>query len=270
VTSRPDLIRRLALLADDLAPLTPPASWIDQLRGLCDTARLVLGAAAVSVARTVDADTRPDSPQPDSPEPESADPRGGLVYVAASGEGADQITGTRLASGSGLAGFVVASGQSLAIDRVQDDVRFARDIAEATGYVPTSLLIVPINSTNGDVLGLLSVLDRGTMTAQSSFDALEVASAFAAQAAFVLPRIDLLVRLGPVLVQAIADAVAHDDHDLAAALGRIATRLGPPDDELAATAALLAELRSRPTETRRRVERVLSELLALTEPRRRR
>lgn len=247
-----DLVGRLAALVDDLEPLAVPTEWEGQLVALCSTARVVLGAAAVSVAR-IDQDGDD----------------GGLLYVAADGRGAEEIIGTRLPAGRGLAGFVVASGQSLAIDRVQDDPRFARDVAESTGYVPTSLLVVPIASGNGAVVGALSVLDRGE-SAASSADALEVASSFAVQAALVLPRVDLFVRLGPLLVRAVADAVSTGDEDLAAGLRRLAARLPEPDGDLMETAALLAELRTRDPQTRAAVERVLRELLALSEPRRRR
>lgn len=255
MSSDSDLLGRLSALVDDLEPLAVPAEWQEQLASLCATARLVLGAAAVSVAR-VDQDGDD----------------GGLVYVAADGEGAEEIVGTRLPAGQGLAGFAATSGQSLAIDRVQDDPRFAHEVAQATGYLPTSLLVVPVTADNGTTLGVLSVLDRATSTGAASADALEVASSFAAQAALVLPRVDLLVRLGPLLVRAVADAVdavGAGDADLAAGLRRVAEALPEPDGYLVATAALLAELRTRPPATRAAVERVLGELLSLTEPRRR-
>ena len=254
MATRRDLLRQLADVADDLAPLGVPSGWRAELRSLCATARLALGAAAVSVAR-VDDDRGAGS---------------GIVYLASVGPGAEEIEGTRLPAGRGIAGFVAATGQSLAVDRVQDDPRFARDVAESTGYVPASLLVVPISPEGGDPLGVLSVLDREPGAATSSADALELAGAFAEQAAHLLPRVDLLVRLGPVLVRAVAEAVAVDDDDLAAGLRRVAARLPAPDGELATTAALLAELRSRGPETREAAERVLAELLALTAPRRRR
>jgi len=253
MTSRADMLARLAELADDLDPLATPGELTEQLSALCATARLVLGAAAVSVARVDEDDTGT-----------------ALVYVAADGVGAAEIIGTRLPAGHGVGGFVVASGQSLAIDRVQDDPRFAREIAESTGYVPASLLVVPITDGGGSPVGVLSVLDRDASAAGSSADALEVATSFARQAAFVLPRIELVVRLGPMLVRAVAEAVAAQDRDLAAGLRRVAARLPESDRELADSAALLAELRDRGPETRAAAERVLAELLALTAPRRRR
>jgi hypothetical protein len=76
-----------------------------------------------------------------------------------------------------LANFVAASGQSLSISGVESDPRFARDVAERSGYVPTSMLLVPVLSTEGDVAGVISVLDRASTL--GDVDALEVAGRFA-------------------------------------------------------------------------------------------
>jgi hypothetical protein len=246
-------LRRMVELADDLGTWAVPAPWTEQLRSLCATARLVLGAAAVSLARVDRSD--------DAAGPE-------LVYVAADGAGAAEIEGVRLPAGRGLAGFVAATGQSLAVERVADDPRFARDVAESTGYVPASMLAVPVGDGDGMPVGVMSVLDRnGTGGGVTSADALVVTSSFAAIAAPVLTRADLLARMGPVLCGALAEA-AGSDEELADLLRRAAG--GPPTDELAGVAGLLAELRTSSPETRAAIERVLDELLALSTPRRRR
>lgn len=240
-----DLIVRLAQIADDLAPLGTHPLLGDQLSSVCDTARTILGAAAVSLARVSDTGG------------------GHLEYVAAHGAGASGIVGALLPAGQGLAGFVVATGQSLAIDRVQDDPRFAREVAESTGYVPTSMLVVPVLTANGSILGVLSVLDRATDRAPSTADALEVAGAFARQAATVLVHLDLCDRIAPILLGSLSSAVESGDADLAAALRHIATTLPEPDRELAEVAALLADLRNRPSHVRAAALRVLEELVSV-------
>jgi hypothetical protein len=199
----------------------------------------------------------------------------GLRYEASAGEGADSIVGVRLASGVGIAGFVAATGQSLALDRVQDDPRWAQEVAESTGFVPTSLLVVPITNDTDELLGVLSVLDR---THRDGVEALALASSFARQAGLLLPSVDLVARLGPMLLLALADVLSSDDgttsssaSDRLAASLRSAAESNPDiDADIARTAARLAELRSRPADQRAAVERVLDELLLLTEPRRRR
>jgi signal transduction protein with GAF and PtsI domain len=84
-----------------------------------------------------------------------------LVFVAADGEGADQIIGLELPVGRGIAGWAVMSGQPIAIRDVRSDARFARDVAESTSYVPTSILAAPIFSRTGEVQGVIEVLDAG-------------------------------------------------------------------------------------------------------------
>jgi len=82
-----------------------------------------------------------------------------LVFEAVSGEGSDTLKGTRFPADSGVAGFVATAGQTLILEDVDADPRFARDVAEGTGYVPKALIASPL--LRGDrVLGVLSVLDR--------------------------------------------------------------------------------------------------------------
>ena len=82
-----------------------------------------------------------------------------VVYAAAWGSGADEVIGMRLERGQGLAGAVVESGEGVAIGDCRRDARFAEAIAQKTGYVPHTMLVVPLER-DGDVIGALSVLDR--------------------------------------------------------------------------------------------------------------
>jgi eukaryotic-like serine/threonine-protein kinase len=84
---------------------------------------------------------------------------GELVYTAAWGAAADEIVGVRLAPGAGLAGAVVASGEGLAIPDCRSDPRWEAQIAEATGYLPYTMLIVPLMHGT-EAVGALSILDR--------------------------------------------------------------------------------------------------------------
>ena len=66
----------------------------------------------------------------------------------------------RLPSTRGIASYVARTGQALAVDTVTGVPRFARDVTQRTGYVPASVLAVPISAPDGDVAGVISVLDR--------------------------------------------------------------------------------------------------------------
>lgn len=87
------------------------------------------------------------------------DTRTTLHYVAATGAGATQIVGTELPVHRGLAGWVVTSGQSLALREARRDDRFAADVAESTGYVPDVVLGAPLFTASGEIRGVLTVLD---------------------------------------------------------------------------------------------------------------
>lgn len=82
-----------------------------------------------------------------------------LVFEAVSGEGSDSLKGSRFPADAGVAGFVATAGQPLILDDVSNDPRFARDVAQGTGYVPKALIAAPLLSGER-VLGVLSVLDR--------------------------------------------------------------------------------------------------------------
>jgi GAF domain-containing protein len=119
-----------------------------------------------------------------------------LEFQAADGVGADLVVGMRLPVGRGLAGYVVASGQALAVSDVRRDQRFDAKTAESTGYVPTSILAVPVEGDDGPV-GVLEVLDR-----QPGAHDMEAAGRAAQQVALVTQ----LARSGAEVDTVIADA----------------------------------------------------------------
>jgi GAF domain-containing protein len=110
-----------------------------------------------------------------------------LVFEAVVGEGEQSLLGQRFPAGTGVAGWVLATRTPLVIEDVARDPRFAKDVAEDTGYVPQGLMAVPLLHEER-ALGVLEVLDR-----QSRFtlEEMELLGLFAAQAAVAL---DLLQR----------------------------------------------------------------------------
>jgi hypothetical protein len=84
---------------------------------------------------------------------------GELVYQASWGAGAKEIVGVRLPPGKGLGGSVVATGVGMAVPDCRNDPRFAAQIAAGTGYVPYTMLVIPLKQGNRTI-GVLSVLDK--------------------------------------------------------------------------------------------------------------
>jgi GAF domain-containing protein len=112
-----------------------------------------------------------------------------LVFEAVVGEGEDTLLGTRYPAGKGIAGWVLATRTPLVIEDVQQDPRFAKDVAEDTGYVPSGLMAAPLLHDER-ALGVLSVLDRPE---QSLFTLkeMELLGLFAHQASIA---VDLLLK----------------------------------------------------------------------------
>jgi signal transduction protein with GAF and PtsI domain len=243
--TRRDLLHQLAEASIDLQAVLVSSSISDQLDAVCSTARVVFGAQAVSIAIVRD---------------------DALHYVAASGVGSTEIVGTVMPLQRGLGGYVALTGEAIAVDRPSDDPRFARDVAERTGFIPSSLLIVPVSGPRGESIGVLTVLDRTVGTT----DALGIASAFAEQLGTVLPTVDDTARGARILLDAVIDAVRSGDAHLADALGRALIRLPAEDAGVAATAVVLERLRRSDDATRERTSALIVDLVELATAKRRR
>ena len=143
-----------------------------------------------------------------------------LRFRCASGEGAAEVVGLELPVGRGIAGWVVSSGQPIAVHDVRADPRFAADVAESTGYVPGSILAAPLIAS-GEAFGVIEVLDR---TPVGGRDDLELLTLLAMHAAMVLELTRTATEPVPADPASVLAEVAH---------------LGPPEQQ--AAAALLAD-----------------------------
>jgi len=107
-----------------------------------------------------------------------------LVFEAVSGEGEDFLVGTRFPADRGIAGWVAATGEPLTVDDLAASTLFARDLAEGTRYVPSSIMAAPVLH-GAEVLGVLQVLDPHPQSRSSIAD-LDLLMMFAGQAGFSL------------------------------------------------------------------------------------
>jgi GAF domain-containing protein len=82
-----------------------------------------------------------------------------LVFEAVAGEGADALVGRRLAATTGLAGWSLAGEEPISVADVSRDPRFAREVAESTGFVPATMTVFPLLG-QGRALGVISLLDQ--------------------------------------------------------------------------------------------------------------
>lgn len=112
-----------------------------------------------------------------------------LVFEAVAGEGEGDLIGMRFPAGNGIAGWVLTTRQPLVVDDLSSDTRWNRSQAESTGYVPKSMMCVPL-LVEERALGVLSVLDRPPET-KLRLREVDLLGLFANQAAIAL---DLLQR----------------------------------------------------------------------------
>jgi GAF domain-containing protein len=112
-----------------------------------------------------------------------------LVFEAVVGEGEEELLGMRFPAGKGIAGWVLATRTPLVIEDVREDPRFATDVAEDTGYVPSGLMAAPLLHDEQS-LGVLEVLDRPGQSL-FSLQEMELLGLFANQASIA---VDLMLK----------------------------------------------------------------------------
>jgi GAF domain-containing protein len=216
-----DVLAEFAGLADEIGTALQPAGHDELLQSIVSAARELFGAAACSIALLEDDDET-------------------LVFRVAAGE--QSVVGHRMPSTQGIAGWTVRSGQPLIVENVREDPRFASGFAAETGYQPTAVLAVPLETSRG-ILGVLQVLDW-THDEEGRTRELDMVGVFADQAALAIEGALVFRELGRTLLRAVAEK-ARSGTDLAATLNRIAEgddAVSPDLSRLAAVFATLAEM----------------------------
>ncbi len=181
-------------MATTVPGLAPDAS--SGLAQAVQLARGLFGAAACSVA-VVDLDT------------------GTLRYVASHGQGEREIVGVTVPVDRGVAGWVARSGSTVVVADAAADPRFARDVAESTGYVPGTILAAPVPGLD-EPAAVLSVLDPTRRERE----------------------LDLLAAIGELLAPVVSAATP----DAGASPALLAAAAAVPADRQSLAAALLTTL----------------------------
>jgi GAF domain-containing protein len=142
-----------------------------------------------------------------------------LVFEAVVGEGEESLLGMRFPADHGIAGWVLATRTPLVIEDVRQDPRFASDVAEGTGYVPSGLMAAPLLHEDA-VVGVLEVLDRPEQS-HFSLQEMDLLGLFANQAAIA---VDLLQKARR------AERILTDEDDLAV-VARLSSAVNALEDE---------------------------------------
>jgi GAF domain-containing protein len=246
-TSPPyDVLSDLSQLAADLGPALRPRGNDELLQAIVDTARVVFDAAACSIALLSEREDE-------------------LVCRVAAGSGAEATVGLRIPVDRGIAGWAVMAGQSIAIDDVRQDPRFAADIAETTGYIPNSIMAMPLESERA-TFGVIEVLDRRRGGAEG-VDDMELLARFASQATLAIETSRIFSSLGQALFE--SAALVAPGQELRDALAQRAAQAPRPNAELAELALLFHDLGQLGADERRVAAQIAEDFLAYARKRRR-
>ncbi len=135
---------------------------------------------------------------------------GRLVFRTAAGPQGGGVIGLSIAAHEGIAGYVFSTGQPLAVADVAVDPRFERTTAVRTGYVPRSLLAVPLVERTGTI-GVLELLDRRD---GMPFDLTDVEAATRMAAAMTaVARASRADREAQGLLRTVLTSIAQDERD---------------------------------------------------------
>jgi GAF domain-containing protein len=184
-------LRAVAIRAEAARRLTPPAGMA-VLASIVEATVALFGAEAASIALYDATDDR-------------------LVFTVAAGEHGREVVGLAIGPTQGVAGYVFSTGQPMALADVAGDARFGRTTAEQTGYVPRSLVAVPLVDDEGTI-GVLEVLDKRGDAAFDLHD-VELAGVFARQATIAI-RATRIERDTAHLLQSVLTALLGDAADL--------------------------------------------------------
>jgi signal transduction protein with GAF and PtsI domain len=84
---------------------------------------------------------------------------GDLRFLAATGEVATKLLDLKIPAGKGIAGFVMSSGQPMAVSDVEAEQSFYAEVDKETGYSTQMILATPLRH-NGEMIGVLEYINR--------------------------------------------------------------------------------------------------------------
>jgi GAF domain-containing protein len=177
-------LRSILALAAAAGAIGSPVSHGRLLQMIVETAAAVIGARAGALFLIDEAASQ-------------------LVFEVAIGPKAEEAKRFRVPLGHGIAGLVAVSGQPMAIADASQDPRQASDIAKGTGYIPQSILCVPL--IYGErIIGVLELLDKEGVPTFGAQD-MEMLGLFANQAAVAIEQSRARGHLGALIGDLLGD-----------------------------------------------------------------
>lgn len=236
-------LRRLIETIDIANVLTEPMTT--SIRRLLETSAATLGTDEASVlVREGDA--------------------GDLRFLTAIGKVADQLIGMPVPAGKGIAGFVLMSGQPMAVSDAEGDETFYAEVDRATGYSTQSILAVPLRF-NDEIVGVLEYVNRTGEPPFAPFTAAEIdqATVYADAIAALVNAYEAAKLLRELSNKVISGA---DEADLASIRAWIAnSRAGADHRERLDLAVMVRELSTKGDAERHLAKELLEAMLRFSD-----
>ena len=133
-------IKQALLETASFAIINASSSYVDALESIVETASDVLDASAASLFLVDEKNEQ-------------------LIFAVAIGPKAEEVKEFSVPLGQGIAGYVASTGQAISISDAEQDSRFYRSIGESIGYIPNSVICVPL-ILKDRIIGVLELMDK--------------------------------------------------------------------------------------------------------------
>jgi signal transduction protein with GAF and PtsI domain len=185
---------------------------------------------------------------------------GDLRFLVATGSVAPQLMTMKIPAGRGIAGFVMSSGQPLAVADVEEEESFYAEVDKATGFSTEMLLATPLRH-NDEMIGVLEYVNRADGVQDKPFtpDEMDKAALFAEAVASLVHAYE-----SAKLFRDLGEKIVGTETDLDVAsvrewLGGV--RSSPEHREMMDLAVLIREVASRGDSERALCREVLESML---------
>lgn len=185
---------------------------------------------------------------------------GDLRFLTAIGAVADQLMTMKIPAGKGIAGFVLSSGQPMAVGDAVGEETFYAEVDKKTGYSTQTILATPLRQ-HGEIIGVLEYINRRGEPPYASFTPDEMD-----QAAFFAEAIAPLISAyeSAALIRDLSEKVVHSGEEggLTEVKDWLCSLRGTTEyTEMIEIAALLREIAGRGDAERAMCRNVLETIL---------
>ncbi|MDI1242369.1 MAG: GAF domain-containing protein, partial [bacterium] len=189
---------------------------------------------------------------------------GDLRFLSAIGKVAEQLIDIKVPAGKGIAGFVLSSGQPIAVSNVVEDSTFYAEIDKATGYSTEMILATPLRH-DGETIGVLEYINRRGDPPYTPFtpDEMDRAGRFAdaiASLVYAYESAKLLRDLGDKIVE---DKDGYDIDEIRSWLAEF--RGGAEHREMMDLAVMVREIAGRGESERQMCRAMLEAVMRYTD-----